>query len=238
MVSRAVACLIFLLLLIPGACAVQNAPNNSVDVQDAGVCTVCMQHRQQPTPTPEPVSAEIVENNASAARLQEHQWLQNRVRAVIAAQQNEQAQELRNMSAVGQEVYRNQNTVRLAVHTFLSLEELHGGIGGTISAVARAMNNSVQVTAPAEERILERKGYIRFFIGGDEVAAGILAEEVPANRERIREMNRLIGECDCDEETRNMLREQLQNMEQEMNRLGALARNETENKGLLGWLWK
>jgi len=66
---------------------------------------------------------------------------------------------------------------------------------------------------------------------GVQGAAGALAAEVQANGARIRKMHRLIGECDCDEETKAMPREQVQHMEQEMNRLQALARNETESRG-------
>jgi hypothetical protein len=248
MVSRAIIFLTVLLLVVPGACAVQNASghqgvgNGSAAGQDAGVCTSCMQlqqQHQQPTPAPEPAGAVNSGNNASAAQgQQEHQQLQAHVRAVIAAQQQAQARELENMSAAEQKVYRNQNAVRLAVRTFLSLEEGDGGIGGNVSAIARAFNNSVQATTRAEERIHARSGLVRFFAGGDEGAAGTLAAEVQANGERIRELDRLVGECDCDGETKAMLTRQVRSVEQEMARLQALARNETESKGLLGWLWK
>ncbi len=248
MTSRAITFLFVLILLVPGACAVQNASGQegggmgaSAD-QDADVCILCLQLQQyppQPAAIPEPVNAETGGSNASVTlRQQEHQRMQAHVRAVIAAQERLQVQELENMSAAEQKVYRNQNAVRLAVHTFLSLGERDGGIGGNVSAIASEFNSSVQATIRAEERIHERRGLIRFFAGGNEVAAAELLEEVQANGARIRELNRNIGECDCDEETKAMLTQQVRNMEQEMDRLQALAQNETASKGVLGWLWK
>lgn len=248
MVSRTITFLFVLMLLVPGASAVQNvtgqgdAGMGAPADQDADVCVLCMrlqQYHPQPASTPEPVNAEMVGINGSVAlRQQEHRRLQAHVRAVIAAQQQVHAQELENMSASEQKVYRNQNAVRLAVHTLLSLGEEDGGIGGNVSAIASELNSSVQATIRAEERIHARRGLIRFFAGGDEVAAADLLEEVRANGARIRALNRCIGECDCDEETKAMLTQQVSNMEQELARLQALAQNETANKGVLGWVWK
>jgi hypothetical protein len=58
------------------------------------------------------------------------------------------------------------------------------------------------------------------------------------NRERIQELHRLVQECDCNEDVRALVQEQIQNMEQEQTRLQELAQNEKEAKGLFGWLWK
>jgi len=48
----------------------------------------------------------------------------------------------------------------------------------------------------------------------------------------------LRAQCDCGEEVKAMLQEQIQNMEQEQVRLQQLAQNEKKNKGVFGWLWK
>lgn len=247
MVSRALTFLAVLLLVVPGACAVQNASDhagagNGSAAEDAGMCTVCQQLRaqqMQQTPTPEPADEKIGENDAIASPgSQEHRLVQAHVRAVIEAQQQAQARELENMSAAEKEVFLNQNAGRFAAATLLALEDGNGGIGGNASAIARALDQSVQATVRAEERIRARSGIVRFFAGGDAEAAEILAAEVGAEGERIRELNRIVGECDCDEETKAMLTGLVRSVEPEMARLQALARNETENKGLLGWLWK
>jgi hypothetical protein len=160
------------------------------------------------------------------------------LRQMIQERQQIMNQEIQNLGEGQQNIYQNQNRVRLAVHALLAMENLTGGIGRNVSQIAREFNNSVQATIRAEERIQTRNWLVRFFVGGDEEAAGNMEQEVNRNRERIQELRRLREECDCDEEIRAMLQEQIQNMEQEQNRLQQLAQNEKANKGLFGWLWK
>ncbi|MBU3941873.1 MAG: hypothetical protein KKF74_03095 [Nanoarchaeota archaeon] len=155
-------------------------------------------------------------------------------------QQKQQAmnQELEGKSEKEQKVYQNQNQVRLAVHSLLAMEDLVGGIGKNVSQIARQFNNSVQATIRAEERIQTRSGFRRFFAGGDEKSAEDIEQEVNQNRLRIQELKQLYEQCDCDDEVKAMMQEQIQNMEQEQNRLQELAQKEKKSKGLFGWLWK
>ncbi|MGC9310427.1 MAG: hypothetical protein ACP5E4_01745 [Candidatus Aenigmatarchaeota archaeon] len=135
-----------------------------------------------------------------------------------------------------QKVLQNQNQVRIAVHAFLAMEDLEGGIGKNVSAIAREFNNSVEKTIQAEEKIQKRNQISRLLFGGDKNAANTLQNELNQNRVRIQELNRLIFRCDG--ETKALLQEQLQNMEQEQERLRQVAEDEKKSKGLLGWLWK
>jgi len=139
-----------------------------------------------------------------------------------------------------QKVYQNQNKVRLAVHALLDMEELVGGIGKNVSAIAKEFNNSLQRTLRAEENIAKRGGFARFFVGGDSEAAAELEEKTAQNRERVNELNQLREQCEeeCSEEVRALMQEQIQNMLQEQERLGELAQNEKKSKGILGWIWK
>ena len=138
-----------------------------------------------------------------------------------------------------QPIIRNQNKVRLAVHAMLAMEDLTNGIGRNISAIARGFNNSVKTTLAAEEKIQKKSKFARFLTGGDEEAAEELEQEVEQNRIRVRELKKLMGECeDCEADVMNLLQEQIQNMEQEQNRLSELAQKEKSRKGLFGWLFK
>ncbi len=147
-------------------------------------------------------------------------------------------QELENMSEDDRKVYRNQNRVREAVHAMLAVDNLTGGIGRNISEIARKFNNSVQKTIHAEKKIEKRGGLTRFFFGGDDEAADDIEEEVEQNQERLLELNQLKDSCDCSEGVKEALQEQMQNLQQEQNRLRQLAQEEKNSKGLLGWLWK
>lgn len=130
---------------------------------------------------------------------------------------------------------QDQNQVRLAVHTLLAAENRTGGIGRNISVIAREFNNSVKKTLEAEEQIRGRHGFVRFLFGGDEDAARLIAEEAQRNRERVTELGQSIENCTCDNETKTMLREQVRTIEQEQDRLRALAEEELQHRGLFGW---
>lgn len=134
-----------------------------------------------------------------------------------------------------QKVYKNQNAVREAVHSLLAAEDVVGGIGQQVSQIARDFNNSVDKTIKAEEKIQNRNILTRLFVGGDKQAAAELEQEVSQNRARIQTLNQLMQNCNCDSETKAVLQEQIQNMEQEQNRLESLSKEQQAN-GLFGWL--
>jgi len=157
---------------------------------------------------------------------------------MIQQRQQEMNQELQGLETGQQNIYQNQNRVRLAVHSLLAMENLVGGIGSQVREIARDFNNSVQATIRAEEKIQERNWFMRFLFGGDEEAAGEIEQEVNTNRERIQTLKQLKEQCNCDEPVRTTMQEQIQNIEQEQNRLQQLAQAEKQSKGLIGWLWK
>ncbi|RZN36974.1 MAG: hypothetical protein EFT35_07190 [Methanophagales archaeon ANME-1-THS] len=160
------------------------------------------------------------------------------VRVRIEQREQEMVQEMQSLGEEQQLVYQNQNQVRLAVHSLLAMEDLVGSIGPQVSQIAREFNNSVHATIRAEEQIQSRNRITRLFIGGDEDAAQEIEQQVIQNQERIRQLQQLIQACECDEEIRAMLQEQVQAMEQEQTRLQEVARQEKNQKGIFGWLWK
>ena len=130
---------------------------------------------------------------------------------------------------------QDRNRVRLAVHALLAAENRTGGIGQNVSAIAREVNNSVEKTLAAEEQIRTRHGFMRFLFGGDAEAARLIESEAQRNRERAAELRQSIENCTCDAETKTMLREQVRMIEQEQDRLTALAEEEMRHRGLFSW---
>ncbi|MFH1450620.1 MAG: hypothetical protein ABIF92_01420, partial [archaeon] len=145
--------------------------------------------------------------------------------------------ELEDVPAKEQKVYRNQNTVREAVHAMLEMKEELGGIGQRVSEIARNFDNSVEKTIQLEAKVQEKSALKKFFFGGDEETGEELEAEVEQNQERIRELKQLHDECECDDEMKAMLQEQIQNMEQEQERLATVAKKE-KSKGIFGWLFR
>jgi bacterioferritin-associated ferredoxin len=175
--------------------------------------------------------------------------LQNQTRAMNVTllhqqlQEQIQEQEHAGRSPDQQRVFAHYSNVSAFVHLLLNesqnnalLGEGPGGIGPQVSDYARQFNNSLQVQLQAEERIGNRNGIVRFFSGGDAEAAGTLEQETIRNQGRIQAMTQLINQCqDCDGQVKEMLQEQLQNMEMEQTRLLQLAQQEKQDKGIFGW---
>lgn len=160
------------------------------------------------------------------------------LKEMIQERREELNQELEQVREQNREMHQNQNQVRLTVHTLLAMENLTGGIGQNVSAVAIEFNNSFKITVQAEERIQNRNQLIRFCFGGDDEAADEIQGEIEQNQLRIQRLYELLEQCECDEEIKDILREQIQTMEQEQNRLQEKANNEKSYKGLFGWIWK
>ena len=160
------------------------------------------------------------------------------LREMTKQKQQEMNQQMKTLRKEKQKIYKNQNRVRLAVHSLLAMEDLVGGIGPQVREIAREFNNSIKETIQEEERIQARRGLLKFLIGGHKNAAEKLEEKVNRNQERIQRLRDLMESCDCNEEVKAMMREQIQNMEQEQDRLQEVAGNEKKNKGLFGWIWK
>ncbi|WP_292731796.1 hypothetical protein [Methanoculleus sp.] len=140
-----------------------------------------------------------------------------------------------NTTPAGKEFTPDRNRVRLAVHALLAAENRTGGIGQNVSAIAREVNNSVEKTLAAEEQIRTRHSFMRFLFGGDAEAARLIEGEAQLNRERVTELRQSIENCTCDAETKTMLREQVRTIEQEQDRLSALAEEEMRARGLFSW---
>jgi len=111
-----------------------------------------------------------MQNEGASGTLQAEQVQARNVTGLHALiQQKTQAleQEMQNATPALRNVLKNQNQVRIAVHTLLATEKVIGGIGPQVSAIAREFNNSVMATIQAEERIRERSWFNRLLLGGE-----------------------------------------------------------------------
>lgn len=156
---------------------------------------------------------------------------EQQIRSVIQQKTQEVNSSMRNS-------LQNQKMAQVAVQTMETTASMFGKSEANISKFSNEIKNSLEITTRAEEQIRNRSGFVKFFTGGDNEAAGLITQEIVRNENRIRELNRLIEESDFDAQTKAILQEQIQNIEQEQLRLKLLAEQEINNKGILGWLWK
>ena len=133
---------------------------------------------------------------------------------------------------------QNQKMAQVAVQTMETTASMFGKSEADISRISNEIKNSLEITTRAEEQIRNRSRFVKFLVGGDDESAGLISQQIVRNEERLRELNRLILESDSDTQTKIILQEQIQNIEQEQLRLKLLAEKEMNNKGILGWIWK
>ena len=143
---------------------------------------------------------------------------------------------LRNISSGERERIKNENEVRIAVTTLLDVEDLSGGIGRNISAIARDFNNSASSMRKLEDRIQTRSSFMRVLFGGDREAARELAIQTAQNNARIAELHQLVSDATMNAEVRATIEDQIRIMEKEQERLQQLATKEQEDRGFFGWL--
>jgi uncharacterized protein (DUF885 family) len=144
---------------------------------------------------------------------------------------------LRNVSSGERDRIKNENEVRLAVNTLLETEDLSGGIGRNVSAIARDFNNSASSARQLEDRIQTRNSFIRLLFGGDRDAARELANLTARNQARIVELHQLMSSATLDAEVRAMMEDQVRIMQKEQDRLQQLADTAGGDRGLFGWFW-
>ncbi|HDR73680.1 MAG TPA: hypothetical protein ENN85_07185 [Methanoculleus sp.] len=209
--------LILILLLAPAASAAVQGAGYGGD----GAGQQVEQHQQQE-----------MANASGGESIRAREYAQNGSELQQMVRDRQQA-----MTQPGEQVtVQDRDRVRLAAYAFTAAQALAGEHGPRLCEHAQQINASVQVTERAEERIRTRSSVVRFFLGGDAASADAILQQVEQNRNRIQEMNRLLVQCECDDETRAVLQEQLRNIEEEQNRLHTLAREEQQDRGLFGWL--
>jgi hypothetical protein len=189
--------------------------------------------------TPATVKTPQEERERTEAQIEERNRTRSRTIAEVQDYHNRSYESLnatlKNVSLEQRERIRNENEVRLAVHTLLEMEDLSGGIGRNVSAIAREFNNSAGYAWTYEERIRNRNTFIRMLFGGDQDAARELANLTIQNQIRIRELNQLMSTATLDPEVRTMMEEQVRIMENERVRLEQLSKREKEDRGFFGW---
>jgi hypothetical protein len=133
---------------------------------------------------------------------------------------------------------KKQNLVRERVKALIELRNItrNETIGLQIAQVARELDNSINKTAQAELKIARRNALVRFFFGGSVAQAKIIDKEVSLNKARLARLKLLRNQSD--NETRQFIAEQIQQLDLEQTRLKNLAEKEKKRRGIFGWLFR
>ena len=160
------------------------------------------------------------------------------LRGVIKAKRDALKAQAVSLRAELKTIRENNNRVRTAVHALLAMENLTGGIGKNVSALARGFDNSVQAREQLEEKLQSRNSIIKTLLGGDETAANELAKELNITDEKLAELRSLGAQCNCSDDVKTELKSQIAEVEAEQARLKELVKAEKADKGWFGWLFK
>ena len=160
------------------------------------------------------------------------------VREEIKSKEENLNQTITGIDRALRETKRSQNQVSLSVLSLISMENVTS-IGKNISTVAREINQSSKESFGYEERIQNRGGFRRFFMGGDNEAAQEIENRVDENKQRIENIRDMIEDNqEIGEQAKQLLKEQLENLEQEQERLRNISQSEKEDRGLFGRLFR
>lgn len=144
-------------------------------------------------------------------------------------------QEMTSTTSANQNIAKNTNPVRLAVHALLASKTLLGGIGPQVSLIAKNMNDSIATTTSAEARIQSRGFFAHFFFGGDSAAADVISQTVAQNQQRIDDLNKLLGEANVSADIQVVLKAQIAAIQDAQTRLQDLAQKEQKMWGFFSW---
>ncbi len=157
------------------------------------------------------------------------------LKSSIEARQRELDQEEASSSPETRSIMKNENPVRLAVHSLLASKDLLGGIGGQVSAIARQMNYSIASTTSAEAQIQSRGFLTKLFFGGDTAAAQVITEQVTQNQQRIDDLTKLLAQANISVNVQTILKAQITALQEAQARLQVLAQQQQHMWGLFSW---
>lgn len=158
------------------------------------------------------------------------------LKEIIEARRMEIKDRLASTSPLGRKAFEHASEVSVAVHALLASKDLlGGGIGSQVSEIAKQMNDSVATTTDVEAKLQSRGILSRILFGGDKKSAGVIAAQIEQNKTRMQTLTGLLSSASTTEEVKATLDAQVQAMQDEQNRLQAVAQGQSKLWGLFSW---
>ncbi len=157
------------------------------------------------------------------------------LKQMIEVRRHKLDQEEASTSPEHQDIVKDANQVRLAVHVLLASKELLGGIGGDVSQIAQEVGASVGTTTREEAQITSRGFWAKLFFGGDSSAADRIQQEVDRNQANIQKLIDLLNQAGLSADIGATLTAQVAAVQEQQVRLAALAQKERGRWGIFSW---
>lgn len=115
------------------------------------------------------------------------------------------------------------------------LAERNAGVGQQLRVILREQLQNREISETILEKIRNRSGFVRFFVGPDYDGIGNAEKLLERNREQLRETDQI--RLQLSEGDRRILDQQLQNLERENSVLESSLDAERGGVSLFGWLF-
>jgi len=134
-------------------------------------------------------------------------------------------------------VQEHKNAVADFVQNILQVADREGGIGQQIRIIAQEQNQSAGISIQAMEQVQARSRIKTFLLGTDYKNLGVLRSEVVQTRNRLEQLNRLMENVQ-NQAGQTELQGQIQDLEQEQEKIENFIEGQEGKFSLFGWLLK
>jgi len=132
---------------------------------------------------------------------------------------------------------QHRSVVANFVQSLLQVADREGGIGKQVRIIAQQQNQSVTTTIQAMDKVQTRSKIKTFLFGSDYKNLGALRSEMVQTRNRIDQLNRILGNIQNATDTAE-IQAQMQTLEQEQTKIENFIKAQENKISLFGWFVK
>lgn len=132
---------------------------------------------------------------------------------------------------------QRRSEVANAVQTMLQIADRDGGIGNQVRIIAQNQNQNQTKLEQNVEKIQDRGGFAKFFIGADYGEIKDAKKTLEQNKEQIKQMNQIKNQL-SNQGDQQQLTEQIKVLEQADQEIENLLNESESGFSLFGWLNK
>ncbi len=136
-----------------------------------------------------------------------------------------------------EDAQQRRSQVSNAVQEMLQVAERNGGIGEQIRIIAQAQNQNQVRIEESLEKVQNRSGFVKFFVGPNYGEIKNTAKIVEQNREQIQQLNQTMSQI-TNQADQQVLAEQIQVIEQANLAIENALRESQKGFSLFGWAFR
>lgn len=160
------------------------------------------------------------------------------LRVMLENMNNQASNQIDQEKRFDRELELERLRAEIGTAAFLSAGPLMGGYGASASSTAWQIQNNFSEAVQLENRLRSTSMLRRLLWGYDNEVTSDLKNTLARNASDISRLGQILADCDCGEELRLILQEQIRNIESEQARLRRLQENLADRDGILGFIFR